>query len=362
VRYRGGVSFQQPYVFHRRLSAMVSPFVEYRDDTQDRSLQVGSNFTLVYQYDRLLSGSFDYQIALRDIYEYRVEELAAGNVDLLTFLTQVAQGQLDSLGTTLSSSLITLSGTAGSLDDVAYPRRGVLARPALQVTVPSRWSSVTYWRADCSAYAYTPLSSRVTLAGRIAAGSLFPFGKSVPAPDESPTEAVLRLRDASFTAGGSADVRGWGYRMLGPKFPDIRFQQEGDSSVAVADGYVPLGGFSRVSFSLELRLPMPVLGPKFASHIFLDGGRVWTGDSRFQTGGDPYDQERLFYATGAGVDLLTPVGAIRLSVGYKLNPSVIDLVDSADLLRAVDEEIPIDQFERHNSRRWQFNFAIGSNY
>jgi outer membrane protein assembly factor BamA len=362
IRYRGTVSLQQPHVLHRRFSALVSPFVEYRDDTQDRSLQVGSNFTLVYRLHSLLSGSLDYQIAARDIYEYRLEELAAGDVDLLTFLTQIAQGQLDSLGTRLTTSLLTLSGTAGTLDEIANPRRGVLARPALQVTVPSRWSSTAYWRADCSAYAYAPLARRITLAGRLAVGHLFPFGKSVPDPDESPQAAVLRLSDANFTAGGSADVRGWGYRMLGPKFPDVRFEQEGDSAVATADGYVPLGGFSRVSFSLELRLPLPVLGPKFGSLVFFDGGQVWTADSRFQSGGDTYDQERIFYATGAGMDLLTPVGAIRLSVGYKLNPSIVDLVNSDDLLRAEIQGTPIDQIDKHSSHRWQFNFAIGTSY
>jgi outer membrane protein assembly factor BamA len=172
----------------------------------------------------------------------------------------------------------------------------------------------------------------------------------------------LQLRDVTFTAGGSGDVRGWDTRLLGPKFPDVRFQPSGDSTIAVADGYVALGGFQRVSFSLELRTPLPWLGPNFGLHAFLDGGRVWTSDQRYRDGGDPLGQEKFFYATGAGLDLTTPVGPIRMSLGYKLNPSIVDLVDSADLFAAGTSGTPISDLHQHNSHRWQFNLAIGSSF
>ena len=362
LRYRGTVSLQQPHVIHRRMSAMLSPFVEYREDAQDRSLEVGSNVTLVFRPRQLYSVSLDYQISTRKIYEYRLEDLAAGNVDLLTFLTQIAEGGLDSLDSRVNTSLFTWSATASTLDDPTNPRVGVFVRPALQVTAPNAWSSAAYWRADCTVFGITPLTKRSALVGRVWGGRLFPYGKSLPSSDQSPTESTLQLRDASFTAGGSADVRGWDYRMLGPKFPDIRFEQEGDSVTTTADGYVALGAFSRFAFSLELRLPMPFFGPNLGSHVFLDGGQVWTDDSRFDSGSDRFGQEKFFYATGAGVHLMTPVGAIKLSFGYKLNPSLLDLVDSADLLLALRNETPTDQLDRHDSRRWQIHFAVGSSF
>ena len=362
IRYRGAVSVQQPYVAHRRLSAVLSPFVEYRDDSQDRSLQYGTNATLVYRLRPQLSGSLDYRIARRHIYEYSLEDLTSGDIDLLTFLTQLSQGQLDSLGTSLLSSVFTLSGNLGHLDQIANPRRGVVVRPAIQVTAPNAWSSTSYWRLDGVAYAFAPLARRAIFAGRLAAGRLYPFGQSLPGPDQSGTVSFLQLRDVTFTAGGTGDVRGWDSRLLGPKFPDVRFQASGDTAVAVADGYVPLGGFARVSFSLELRLPLPGFGPKFGSHVFLDGGRVWTPDQRFRDAGDRLGQEKFFYGAGAGLDLITPVGPIKLGVGYKLNPSLTDLVDSDDLLRARAEDQPLDQVEKHNSRRWQFYLAIGSSF
>jgi outer membrane protein assembly factor BamA len=152
-------------------------------------------------------------------------------------------------------------------------------------------------------------------------------------------------------------VRGWENRLLGPKVPDIRFSETGDTLV---DGYVPLGGFARATFSVELQFPL--LGPNIGMHMFLDGGRVWTDDARFGMDADPYGQEETFTATGAGLDFRTPVGPIKLGVGYKLNPSITDLVDAEDLFRAANAGTPHDTLERHQSRRWQWYLAIGSSY
>jgi outer membrane protein insertion porin family len=150
--------------------------------------------------------------------------------------------------------------------------------------------------------------------------------------------------------------------LLGPKAPDVRFETVGDTLLPSADGYVPLGGFARGSFSFELQLPFPGLGPNFGSHFFVDGGRVWTDDERFEMEGDPRGQEHTFVATGAGFDVRTPVGPIKVDVGYKLNPSVTDLADAADVLRAANEGRDFADVPRKNSRRWQLHLAIGASY
>src|SRR5262245_39168570 len=344
------------------MSAVLSPFVEYWDDVQDRSTQYGVKTTLVYQFRQLRSISLDYQIAWRDIAEYRFGDLASGEIDLLTFLTQVSQGALDSLDSSIRSSTFTLAGQLGNLDDLATPRRGAIVRPAIQVSAPTAWSSTAFWRLDASANAFLPLKHGVVLATRVRAGRLFPFGKSIPGPGDNPDEKFLQLHDVTFTAGGTGDVRGWGDRLLGPKVPDIRFEEEGDTVVTHVEGYVPLSGFSRASFSTELQVPFPILGSNFGWHVFLDGGRVWTDDSRFELEGDPHGQEHLFFSTGAGLDRRTPVGPIKISAGYKLNPSVIDLVDAGKLTRAAQEGRPIETLHQENSRRWQLHLAIGASY
>jgi len=361
-RYRASVSLLQPYLFHRWLSGVLSPFVEYRNDSRDRSLEAGTNATLVLRAAPERTVSLDYRLARRRIYEYRLEDLSKGGIDLLTLLALISQGYLDSLGTTRRSGVVTLSGNVGTLDQPANPHRGVLLQPTVQVTTPPGANSTEYCRLDATAHMFVPLRRTVLLYGRAGVGRLFPFGRSEPADLGQATFELLELRDVLETAGGSGDVRGWGARMLGPKFPDVRFVTQGDSIALDAEGYVPIGGLSRATFSLELRLPFPGLGPQFGTHAFLDGGRVWTDDSRFTSGPDPYGQEDWFYAAGGGVDLRTPVGPIRLSIGYKLNPSLTDLVDADDFVQALLEDRPVDTLKRHDSRRWQFHLAIGSGF
>jgi outer membrane protein insertion porin family len=361
-RYRLAASLKQPAIAGRRVSAVVGPFVEHRNDAQDRSTQYGLNTTLVYRDQQFRSLSLDYQIAKREVYEYRFGDLASGDIDLLTFLTQVAQGVTDSLGTELRSSTFSLSGTLGTLDDPANPRRGVLLRPSVQVTAPTAWSSTTYWRYGATANGYVPIGRRAVIATRVSIGSLAPFGKSIPGSGDNPQSKFLELRDVAFTAGGIGDVRAWENRLLGPKVPDVRFDSPADTLVPDVEGYVPLGGFARGTFSVELQLPLPGFGPNLGTHVFLDGGRVWTEDARFGMEGDALGQERLFVGTGAGLDIRTPVGPIKIGVGYKLNPSITDLVDAEDIFRAANAGTSFDDLKRHQSHRWQWYLAVGASY
>ena len=361
-RYRASVSLLQPYVFYRRMSGVLSPFLEKRDDVYDRSLEYGTNATLFYRVSAFRSVSLDYRISKREIYEYQVENFTDGSVDLLELLALAAKGVLDSLGTTIENSTFTLSARVGALDQPAAPRKGILFTPAVQLTAPPALTTNQYWRLDATLQGYLPIGRHGRITGRVGAGSLRPFGRSLPAPGEDPTVKFLQLRDVLLTAGGSDDVRGWGARLLGPKFPDVRFEDVGDTTLLQADGYVPVGGFARTTFSVELRMPLPALGKNIGAHTFLDGGRVWTSDARFDQHIDVYGDQKWFYATGAGLDVHTPVGPIRLSLGYKLNPSVTDLADSKDVLEAALTGQPLSELERHQSRRWQLHLSFGTGF
>jgi outer membrane translocation and assembly module TamA len=90
-----------------------------------------------------------------------------------------------------------------------------------------------------------------------------------------------------------------------------------------------------LAFSEELRA---ILRGNFGGVLFLDGGNVWaaSGDFRF---GD------LRYAVGPGLRYQTPIGPIRLDVGYQLNPIPDLLVNGAP-----------------QTRRWRLHFSIGQAY
>jgi outer membrane protein insertion porin family len=357
---RGLVTLRQPQLFRTSLDGLLSPFAEYRNDYRDESWRVGVSTGLVYQLGPIQSVALQYQIARRQILEYRFGDFSSGEIDILTLLALASAGVLDSLGETLVESRVGLTATLGSLDDHSNPRRGLLIRPSLNLTAPSALNTTEYVRFDIGANAFYPIRRRSTIAIRIAVGRLFPFGKSVPQPGENPGLEYLQLRDVAFTAGGTSDVRGWANRELGPKFPDLRVRTE-DSTI-IASRYVPIGGLARVLTSVEARLPMPLLGDRWGSHVFLDGGRVWTPDDRFRVEADTLEISDYYWAAGLGIDLLTPVGPLRVSLGYKLNPSPLDLRDPADVIRALVNDEPLESVPEDDLRRFQFHFTVGITY
>jgi outer membrane protein insertion porin family len=148
---------------------------------------------------------------------------------------------------------------------------------------------------------------------------------------------------------------------MGPKIPEVEAMRDETGSVTYksAGRYLPVGGLARVTGVVELRFPFPGSGSGLSGHVFLDGGRVWTPDRRFLPGNDPYDQDRVYFSTGVGAGLETPVGPIRVSVGYKLNPSALDLRDPGDILDQVVREESILDAPTQGWRRFQFHLTVG---
>jgi outer membrane protein insertion porin family len=105
-----------------------------------------------------------------------------------------------------------------------------------------------------------------------------------------------------YTLGGANTVRGYEEQELG--------QRDAQGN--------PLGGNAFLVGNLEVR---HVLYKKLLGLWFLDGGQLYE-----QPIGNnwPYMRAKgisdFAYGTGPGLRLNTPVGAVRLEVGYKLNP------------------------------------------
>jgi outer membrane protein insertion porin family len=356
---RGSLNLTQPYVFAPRFALIVGPFAEYRDDLSDESAAIGLSTTLLYRLAPLSTIALQYQLSARQIYEYRFGDVSSGSLDLSEFLVDQIPGLIDSLGRNINKSSLTLSGSFSHLDDIANPRRGWLLYPVAEVTVPEPLTTVEFARLDLTASVFHPLGQNVVLAGRISAGRLFPFGKSVPAPGEDARYEFIRLRDESMTAGGTNDVRGWGNRLLGPKFPDVEARVEGTDTVFSADRYVAIGALARVSGSLELRLPAPGMPRAWGTHLFLDAGKVWTPDERFTQAVSVPVETKVRFSTGVGLSYQTPVGAIRLSAGYKLNPSDLDLRSADEVLNALLQNQPVTSVEPDWSRRLHLHLSLG---
>jgi outer membrane protein assembly factor BamA len=235
-------------------------------------------------------------------------------------------------------------------------------RPRIATTLPG-FNTSEYTLLDLGATAYLPVTSTVGFTFRAGAGRIFPRGNSLEAAgSESPFVSLLRLRDVSFTAGGTRDVRGWGSLLVGPKIPQVELQQEGDSTVAVASRYTPVGGLARLVGSVEFHFPMPIGPEAFQPYLFYDGGRIWIPDSRFALNAGVIDEDSYYHAVGVGIGYQTVVGAIQVALGYKLNPSALDRRSPQDVLDALTAGNPIESAPTRSSRRFHLHFSIGATF
>jgi outer membrane protein insertion porin family len=340
-------TLRQPYLWHTRISGTVGPFVRARDDIRDRSFVFGVETSAIYKAGALET------LAL----QLELSRLGVSNALELVPVADLVTGGIRDFSPAFVRSLVRLRGTYGYLDDRLNPRRGYLIEPALEVTGPGFMSDVQFFRMSLEAIGAVPISRRVGIFARAEAGRLYPFGESdVTVPDLARAVGV-GLHDVMFTAGGTADVRGWGNGMLGPKLPDVRFDEQ--TGAPVIDRYAPVGGLVRLVGSLELVLPFPFLPGGHRTFAFLDAGRVWTPGPYLQPPDAGLNTESWGFGTGGGVQVSTPFGPVRLSVGYKLNPSRVDLLAPDDVARTLAAGGSLADLPTESIRRWHLHLAIG---
>jgi hypothetical protein len=104
------------------------------------------------------------------------------------------------------------------------------------------------------------------------------------------------------------------------------------------------------------------MSEKWQSFLFLDGARIWTPDSRFRVDGGELVQDRFFLGTGAGFGYETVVGAVQVAIGYKLNPSELDLRDPNEVVNALVNGRPLSEVPTDSRRRWHLHFSIGATF
>lgn len=104
-------------------------------------------------------------------------------------------------------------------------------------------------------------------------------------------------------------------------------------------------------------MPFPGAGPRHSSFLFFDAGKIWNPDTRFGVAGPL--ESKMFGSTGTGFEWGTPIGPVRLSVGYKLNPSDLDLRDPQAVLDAIVRGEPVSSVPADGIRRWHLHLVVG---
>jgi outer membrane protein assembly factor BamA len=241
------------------------------------------------------------------------------------------QGPLESYLSTLVISYPEVTARLDFRDDRVHPRKGAYFMANFQYAGGPFGGTAADWKTQPEARAYIPLGSSVTIATRASVGFLFArnYGDIVQNrlnEDITVDNRGERSRDIQttlfrgFYSGGSSSNRGYPIRGISPH-GIIPFLNPTTAAAQVAsrcDGInpdrtvcsVPVGGFTLWEFSAEVRFQ--ITGPLSAA-IFADMGDVSprTGDIRLS---------RLHFSTGAGARYDTPVGPIRLDIGYRIQP------------------------------------------
>jgi len=345
------LSLTQPRVGSPRLDLIPSLSWTYEDGPREEARQISGDLTLVLRRGPNRFISLTGRVYERDVIQFRGLDTSAGDgIGLEDLIDQL-------LGSSFRTSL-TLGASWGTRDDLANPNRGWVVSGSLGVTGPGGWSDVQYVRGDLNAawlHEFLPGGPRLLARGRI--GRLFPFGRSRE-DAEDPTVAWFGLGTATFTSGGVETVRGFATDLLGPKFFDLR--READSTLVAGESWIPLGGLVRWVGSAELQWPLG-RGGNYGM-LFADAGRVHTPDPFYQESVFlPLDlTDEAFYTVGAGMALRTPVGGLRFMIGYKLNPSALDLRDPRALAAEfLAEDGDPNSVPENTWRRFRFHLSLG---
>ncbi|HEX5110916.1 MAG TPA: BamA/TamA family outer membrane protein [Vicinamibacterales bacterium] len=168
-------------------------------------------------------------------------------------------------------------------NNVLDARRGYVLNGHLEQAGGWMWGSYNYWSATADARYFHSVARRFVLATRVNVGI-------VDAADNSNLNVPYHKR---FFLGGATSNRGWGRFEIAP---------------LSSDGF-PVGGLSMLDGSSEVRFP--VWG-NLGGVIFVDYSQVWPGSWEF-------DLRDLQYAVGPGLRYRTPVGPVRVDLGYQLN-------------------------------------------
>ena len=307
--------FSQPLI-RRSLSFGVNLFWD-RQSVQDVFVReaVGVDLSLFQAVAPNTSVTFAYRPELT--------KLEAAAVFFCTSIQVCTPDDIASLQEPAWLAPVSVNIVQGRTDNVLNPTRGYQVVLNFEHASAVTGSEFQYNRALGEATAYLATGRGQVLAARIRAGwvgaGTFTFGADVVHPQKR------------FFGGGANSVRGFAQNQLGPRVltvdpSSLLFPRDGTGPVPCAPAEVmdltcnanplsdgafgtprPTGGEVVLEGGLEYRM---VLGRSLEAAIFTDFGRIWTEPGSGKVSG-------LEISPGVGIRYLSPVGPIRVDLGYR---------------------------------------------
>jgi outer membrane protein assembly factor BamA len=221
-------------------------------------------------------------------------------------------------------------------DNPADPVKGSFNSADISLADTTIGSSASFLRFFYQNSTYHPIKRRFSFARSVRFGILQPYRETVsltfPAQTTPPLPTVIPLPERFF-AGGGTSLRGFALNQAGPRDSETGF---------------PVGGQALLVLNQEFRFPMhlPFIGTRLGGALFYDGGNTYSRLSRISfratlpkptftfvpnpanPTGPPLttcvtncSNELSYFAhtIGFGIRYATPVGPIRVDLGYQVN-------------------------------------------
>ena len=204
---------------------------------------------------------------------------------------------------------VRLSGFSGAVardtrDDLLEPARGMFLSGEGTVAARALGGQVGFMKTYMQAFAFRALGTpKLVLATRAAIGLADGFEREVPLTDADgnplPVESIsVEDLPASerFFAGGDTTIRGYALDSVG-------------APETISPNGFPTGGNAVLLLNGELRFPV---WREVGAVVFVDGGNVFRRVTDFDVG-------ELRGAVGFGLRYRSPVGPIRVDLGFKMD-------------------------------------------
>ena len=319
IEDRALLGYSDPDTFGN--SHLTFQMTAYTEKTQD----INTFTEMRYEGSTQISDQLTPRTSL--IYRYTFRKVLVSNLN-----EHISPEEIPLFNAPTLVSLFGVTWVRDARDNPADATKGNFNSADFGIADTSIGSSASFLRISYQNSTYHPLKNHFGFARSIRIGILEPYRDTAslafPPQTTLPLPNLIPLPERLF-AGGGTSLRGFALNQAGPRDPTTGF---------------PVGGQALLILNQEFRFPMrlPYIGNALSGAFFYDGGNVYSrlGRITFRS----YSPEPIFnpanktqclynctnelnyfsHTVGLGLRYATPVGPIRIDLGYQLNrPSFV---------------------------------------
>ncbi len=350
LNFNVGATFHERFLFDRQTSAQLSVFGERHSEFRAFLREaVGGDLSVTRQTP--------WRIPVTGSYALSYGRTDADPVTFCTFLN-VCDVQTTALFTDFRlRSAVSLALVRDRTDSPLNPTRGSVLRVDMRYASRAIGSDtlMQFTKGVADFAAHHRLGGGSVVSWRVRLGGVVSPRLGLSGDDDRFVPPEER-----FFAGGANTVRGFSQNELGPI---VRVLERVDTTITDAGMMAldtiartsPSGGDAILLMNAELRFP---LSRRLSAALFVDAGQVF--DRQAQARGTP----GLRVTPGIGVRLGSPIGPIRLDVGfnpYDPEPSLLFREEETELVLITDADGDPIMFtpQRRFIGRLRVHFSVG---